>query len=110
MSTLAERKCVPCEGGRARALDTGGIASYLRELGTGWQVIGTHHLEREFTFPDFARALAFTNRLGAVAEEQGHHPDIYLTWGRVRVTLWTHAVNGLTENDFILAARADTLL
>ena len=68
-----------------------------------------HHLEKEFRFPDFAKALAFTNKIGAIAEEQGHHPDIFLAWGKVRVTIWTHAIDGLTRSDFVLAAKIDRI-
>lgn len=74
-----------------------------------WKVMNEHHIVRMFTFPDFKRALAFVNRVGSLAEEQGHHPDILLTWGKAEITLWTHAVNGLTESDFILAAKIDAL-
>ncbi len=73
----------------------------------GWRIVEDHHLEKEFTFPDFAQALAFVNRVGAVAEEVGHHPDIYLGWGKVRVQIWTHTVNGLTGKDFDLAGRIE---
>jgi 4a-hydroxytetrahydrobiopterin dehydratase len=72
-------------------------------------VIDEHQITRKFTFPDFQQALDFVNRVGAVAEEQGHHPDILLTWGKVEITLWTHAVNGLTESDFIMAAKIDRI-
>jgi 4a-hydroxytetrahydrobiopterin dehydratase len=75
----------------------------------GWTLVNEHHLEKEYRFKDFAEALAFVNRLGEAAEAQGHHPDIFLTWGRVTVTLWTHSVGGLSENDFTLAARADAV-
>ena len=80
-----------------------------QELGSGWAVVGEHHLEKEYSFPDFRRALDFTVRLGEVAEAQGHHPDIYLAWGRVRLQIWTHKIDGLTESDFILAAKAERL-
>ncbi|HEY0514719.1 MAG TPA: 4a-hydroxytetrahydrobiopterin dehydratase [Thermoanaerobaculia bacterium] len=79
------------------------------QLPYGWTMPNEHHLEKEYRFKDFRDALGFVNRLGEVAEEQGHHPDIFLAWGRVKVTLWTHSVGGLSENDFILAARADQL-
>jgi len=72
-----------------------------------WTLVNEHHLEKEYKFPDFREALAFVNRLGEVAEREGHHPDIFLTWGRVKVTLWTHSVGGLSEKDFALAAEAD---
>ena len=74
-----------------------------------WQVVREHHLTRDFKFPDFRKALDFVNRVGEVAEEQGHHPDILLTWGRAEVTLWTHKIDGLTESDFIMAAKIDEL-
>src|SRR3954470_11661488 len=73
----------------------------------GWTMVNEHHLEKEYRFPDFREALAYVNRLGEVAEREGHHPDIFLTWGRVKVTLWTHSVGGLSEKDFALAAEAD---
>jgi 4a-hydroxytetrahydrobiopterin dehydratase len=81
----------------------------LHKIVPAWNVIEGHHLEREFKFPDFAQALAFVNRVGALAEEQGHHPDILLAWGKAGITLWTHKVNGLTESDFIMAAKIDRL-
>ena len=108
-SSLANEKCVPCHGG-VPALHGEELKQIVRELGAGWSVSGEHHLEKEFTFPDFAQALAFTNRIGAIAEEEGHHPDLHLRWGAVRVELWTHAVNGLTRSDFVLAAKIDRAL
>ena len=78
-------------------------------LPPGWRIVDDHHLEKEFTFPNFADGLAFVNRVGAVAEELDHHPDIYLAWGKVRLQIWTHKINGLTESDFILAAKIDEL-
>lgn len=105
-SALADEKCVPCRGG-VPALKGEELASLLRELGNGWRVVDEHHLEKEFPFPDFAQALAFTNRVGALAEEEGHHPDIYLAWGKVRITIWTHKAGGLTRSDFVLAAKID---
>ncbi len=74
-----------------------------------WKVVNEHHLERIFTFPDFKRALIFTNKVGGLAEEQGHHPDILLAWGKVAITIWTHKIDGLTESDFVLAAKIDRL-
>lgn len=108
MTQLAEQHCVPCKGD-VPALSAERTGALLKELGGGWQVIGNHHLEKAFSFPDFATALAFTNRVGELAEAEGHHPDIHLAWGKVRLTIWTHAVDGLTESDFVLAARADRL-
>ncbi|MEE3162876.1 MAG: 4a-hydroxytetrahydrobiopterin dehydratase, partial [SAR324 cluster bacterium] len=72
-----------------------------------WQIINEHHLEKEYIFADFRQALDFTVKVGEVAENQGHHPDIYLAWGKVKLTIWTHKIDGLTESDFILAAKAD---
>ncbi|MEA2238797.1 MAG: 4a-hydroxytetrahydrobiopterin dehydratase [Thermoanaerobaculia bacterium] len=103
---LADEKCVPCTGG-VPALKGEELAALSATLGGGWRVVDEHHLEKEFTFPDFAKALAFTNRVGAIAETEGHHPDIYLAWGKVRVTIWTHKVDGLTRADFVLAAKID---
>jgi len=77
------------------------------KLGNGWQIINEHHLEKEYIFADFIQALDFTVKVGEVAENQGHHPDIYLAWGKVKLTIWTHKIDGLTESDFILAAKAD---
>jgi len=81
----------------------------LAELGNDWRVVKSHHLEKEYRFKNFRDALAFTVRVGELAEEQGHHPDIHLAWGKVRLTIWTHKIDGLTESDFVLAAKADTL-
>ena len=105
--TLSDKTCVPCHGG-IPALTTGEVSRIKTEV-PFWSVIENHHLERTFRFPDFVAALAFVNRIGALAEEQGHHPDIMLAWGKVAVTIWTHAVNGLTESDFVLAAKIDKL-
>ncbi len=104
--SLADNKCIPCRGGvppvpadRAQAL--------LKELGRGWALNAQGHLERLYTFQDFAQGLAFVNTVGAVAEAEGHHPDLYLAWGKVKIEIWTHKINGLTESDFYLAAKAD---
>jgi 4a-hydroxytetrahydrobiopterin dehydratase len=108
MSSLAGEKCIPCRGG-VPALAGAELRALENELGGGWRVVEDHHLEKQFDFPDFASALAFTNRVGALAEEEGHHPDIHLAWGKVRVTIWTHKVDGLTRSDFVLAAKIDRL-
>jgi 4a-hydroxytetrahydrobiopterin dehydratase len=105
MNELASKKCEPCEGG-IQALKGEELRRFHSRI-DGWTLINEHHLEKEYRFPDFRQALDFVNRLGEVAEEEGHHPDIFLTWGKVKVTLWTHSVGGLSENDFILAAKAD---
>ena len=105
---LAERDCIPCRGG-VPPLTGDALAELHRQLDPAWRLEGEHHLERTFRFPDFATALAFTNRVGALAESEGHHPDIHLAWGKVRITIWTHKIDGLTESDFILAAKAEQL-
>lgn len=109
MNGLAQKECVPCKGGVA-PLKGKELADLARQLPAGWRAVKDHHLEKEFEFKDFRQALDFTNRVGELAESQGHHPDIYLTWGKVKLTIWTHKVDGLTESDFILAAKADALL
>lgn len=102
---LTSKHCVPCEGG-IPALTADEIATLMPQL-TGWAVEGDKKLTKSYTFPDFVQALAFVNRAGAVAEDEGHHPDLLLTWGKVGVELTTHAIGGLSENDFILAAKLD---
>jgi 4a-hydroxytetrahydrobiopterin dehydratase len=105
--SLAEKHCVPCRGGMP-PLKGGEVEKLAGEL-PGWQVVNEHHLRKTFTFPDFKSALEFVNRAGAVAEEEGHHPDLCLSWGKVDVTTWTHKIDGLSESDFILAAKIDRL-
>jgi 4a-hydroxytetrahydrobiopterin dehydratase len=105
-SKLAKKRCVPCRGG-IPPLVGDDIQRLQQELGGGWSVVDEHHLQKEYTFDDFAEALDFTNRVGAIAEEEGHHPDIALSWGRVELKIWTHKIDGLTESDFVLAAKAD---
>ena len=109
MSDLAQKQCVPCKGG-VPPLKGADLTTLSRQLGGDWKIVDEHHLEKEYRFPDFRAALAFTNKVGELAEEQGHHPDIYLAWGKVALTLWTHKIDGLTESDFIFAAKADRLL
>jgi 4a-hydroxytetrahydrobiopterin dehydratase len=79
----------------------------LYQLKAGWHVNPQGHLERVFGFPDFAQPLAFANKVGAIAEEEGHHPDLHIAWGKCKVEIWTHKIDGLTESDFYLAAKAD---
>lgn len=107
MTQLAEKTCVPCKGGTP-PLKGAELQQFSHQL-PNWKVVDEHHITRTFTFPDFQKALDFVNRVGAIAEEQGHHPDILLTWGKVEITIWTHKVQGLTESDFILAAKIDRL-
>jgi len=105
MSELTSKHCEPCEGGTP-PLGEREIERLLGQL-DGWNVIEGRKLEKEYRFADFREALAYVNRLGEVAEAEGHHPDICFTWGKVRVELSTHSIGGLSENDFILAAKAD---
>jgi 4a-hydroxytetrahydrobiopterin dehydratase len=107
MSTLASKTCVPCKGDVPPL--KGAELQKLESEVPGWEVVNEHHLEKTYKFPDFAKALAFVNRIGELAEQQGHHPDIYLSWGKVGVKTWTHKIDGLTESDFILAAKIDQL-
>ena len=108
MTDLADKTCTPCRGG-VPPLAGADLDRLAEELGGGWRVIDGHHLEKEYRFPDFRQALDFTNRIGELAEEVNHHPNIFLTWGRVRVELWTHKIDGLNEADFVWAAKADRL-
>jgi 4a-hydroxytetrahydrobiopterin dehydratase len=103
--SLTQRHCVPCKGG-VPPLKGEALANLSAQI-PDWNVIDGHHLTRTFAFPDFKTALAFVNRAGAVAEAEGHHPDLLLTWGRVDVKTYTHKIDGLTESDFILAAKID---
>jgi len=105
MAHLADRQCVPCKGG-VPPLTAEQIAPLLAQL-EGWRVIDNHHLEKRYKLKNFAQALDLVNRIGAIAEEQNHHPDMVLAWGRVDVTIWTHKINGLTESDFVFAAKCD---
>lgn len=105
---LAAKDCIPCRGG-IPPLPVAEAAALHAQLGGGWILNGAHHLEKEFRFRNFRDALAFTNRVGELAEQQKHHPDIHLAWGLVKIQIWTHKIDGLTESDFILAAKIDTL-
>ena len=107
MENLASRHCVPCHGGVPR-LRGQEIEPFMREL-SGWEVVEEHHLKRDYKFKNFREALAFVNRVGEVAEREGHHPDITFGWGYAQVAIHTHAIDGLSESDFILAAKLDAL-
>lgn len=109
MSELAAKECVPCKGG-VPPLKGKEITTLQEQLGGGWKVVQEHHLEKEYQFKNFRDALAYTNRVGELAEAQGHHPDIYLAWGKVKLTVWTHKIDGLTESDFVFAAKSDAVL
>ena len=107
--SLADNTCVPCRGG-VPPLEPAKVQELLGQLEQGWGLNSAGHIERMYTFNNFAEALAFVNRVGAVAEEEGHHPDLYLAWGKCKVEIWTHKINGLTESDFYMAAKADRAL
>lgn len=106
---LSKKHCVPCRGG-VPPLEGAKITELHEQLPAGWEVVREHHLTKTFKFKDFVTGLAYVNKVGAIAEEEGHHPDIYLAWGQVRMDIWTHKVDGLTESDFIFAAKADEAL
>ncbi len=108
MNDLANKECVPCKGG-VPPLKGEDLQNLSKEISSEWNVVDEHHLEREYSFNDFKDALKYTNLVGEMAEEQGHHPDIYLAWGKVKIVVWTHKIDGLTESDFIFAAKADSL-
>ena len=107
MEDLANRNCAPCRGG-VPPLEGAALEGLARQL-PAWRVVDGHHLERGFRFKDFGEALGFVNLVGELAEEQGHHPDVCFGWGRVELTVFTHAIDGLTEADFVLAAKIDRL-
>ena len=107
MADLANRECVPCRGGVA-PLKGDELTKLLAELNR-WEVVNEHHLKKPYKFADFREAQQFVNRVGELAEEQGHHPDICFGWGHAEITIWTHKIDGLTESDFILAAKIDKL-
>ena len=105
--SLSDKTCVPCRGGVAplTAVEIAPLAAQIDH----WTIVGVHHIEKDYTFPDFVTALAFVNAVGKIAEAQGHHPDVTLTYGKAGVKIWTHKIDGLTESDFILAAKIDTI-
>ncbi|HEV2456445.1 MAG TPA: 4a-hydroxytetrahydrobiopterin dehydratase [Verrucomicrobiae bacterium] len=107
-SDLAKKECKPCDGGTP-PLKGDALKQIQNRLNGGWKVVDEQRLEKEFKFPDFRHALEFVNRVGDVAEEQNHHPDIYFTYGQAKIQIWTHKINGLTESDFVLAAKIDHL-
>lgn len=104
MSRLSQKKCIPCTKDTI-PFTQAQTDTYLKLLDPAWQVVENHHLEKSYQFPDFKSALDFVNKVGAIAEGEGHHPDIFLAWGRVELKIWTHKIKGLSENDFILAAK-----
>ena len=107
MSDLASKTCVPCRGGTP-PLKGEKLDDLWRQI-PGWEVVEEHHLRRRFRFKNFREALDFVNRVGELAEEQGHHPGVRFGWGYAEVTVYTHKIDGLTESDFILAAKISEL-
>ena len=106
MSDLAKKTCISCKGG-VPPLKGEKLDDLLEKLKNNWKIIKEHHLEKEYSFKNFKEALDFTIKVGELAENQGHHPDVFLAWGKVKLTIWTHKIDGLTESDFIFAAKAD---
>jgi len=106
--SLVSRRCIPCRG------DTPPLTAAEREALLpqliGWEVVHEHHLTKDYRFTNFLDALAFANRVGALAEQEGHHPEITISWGLARIRVWTHAIDGLSESDFVLAAKCDQVL
>ncbi|HSH36342.1 MAG TPA: 4a-hydroxytetrahydrobiopterin dehydratase [Schnuerera sp.] len=108
MENLTAKKCIPCSIG-APTLEPDEIKEYHKSLQDDWKVIDNKKIEKTYKFKNFKEALDFTNKVGNLAEEEGHHPDIYLSWGKVVLQLWTHKIGGLHQNDFILAAKIDEI-
>jgi 4a-hydroxytetrahydrobiopterin dehydratase len=107
VAELASKTCVSCRGGEPAL--TGAELAELEKQVPGWKVVNGHHIVALFKFPNFRQALLFVDRVGELADEQNHHPDILLAWGKAEITLWTHKIDGLTESDFIMAAKIDQL-
>ena len=108
MMNFMQKQCTPCKGG-VEPLKGDALKDRIDKLDHGWEVVEEHHLQKEFKFPDFKEALSFVNKIGQLAEQEGHHPDIYLGYGKVKVLLWTHKIDGIHENDFIVAAKIEEL-
>jgi 4a-hydroxytetrahydrobiopterin dehydratase len=106
---LASMECIPCKGD-VPALKGNDLDLIASRLGNGWNVVDEHHLSKTFTFPDYAETVGFVNGVAEVAEQQGHHPNIDFTYGRATVSIWTHKIDGLTESDFVLAAKIDRVV
>lgn len=105
MARLSERHCLPCRGG-VPPLTAEEIRPLIAQI-QGWNVVEDHHLEKTYEFPDFRRGLQFVNVVGEISEAEGHHPDIHLSWKKVGISIWTHKIDGLSESDFVLAAKID---
>ncbi len=104
--SLVERHCKPSKANMP-PMKGEDLAQYRKQLGQGWNVIGEHHLEKEFQLKDWLEAVALTNTIADLADQEDHHPEVLLSYGKVKVTLWTHKIGGLSEYDFILAAKID---
>lgn len=109
MSELSKQKCIPCKAGTP-PLKGNELKRFMGDLEKGWKLLDEHHLEKEYIFKNFKEALDFVNKVGKIAEEEGHHPDIFLSWGKVKLIFFTHKINGLSESDFVMAAKSDLLL
>lgn len=105
---LTKKNCNPCRGGLP-PLKGQELSEFYMQLKEGWELVNEHHLEKTYIFPDFKTAMQFTIKLGTLSEKEGHHPDIHLSYGKVKVISWTHKIDGLSESDFILAAKCDEL-
>lgn len=105
---LKDKTCVPCTGG-VPPLSSEEIKKFFKEIGPTWKLNSAGHLLGEFTFKDFMGPMNLANKIAAVAEHEGHHPDLTIAWGKCTIEIWTHKINGLTESDFILAAKIDQL-
>ena len=108
MDNLSAKDCIPCQGG-VPPLSEEESAAFLAQVNSDWSVIDNHHLIRTWEFPDFSTSLDFTNQLGAICEEQGHHADFQLSWGKVVAVIFTHKIDALTESDFVLASKFDQI-
>ena len=107
MTKLAEKHCIPCRGG-VPPLQGAQLIPFAEQL-PDWKIVEEHHIAKSFLFPDFKAGLDFVNRVGAVAESEGHHPSLRLVWGQVDVQIYTHKIHGLTESDFVMAAKIDAV-
>lgn len=108
MNDLTKKKCVPCEGGTP-PLSPEAVSEYMKKLSTAWEAIQDKKISRQFAFADFRKAIDFVNKVAALAESEGHHPDIHIFYNKVTIDLWTHAIGGLSENDFIVAAKIEAI-
>lgn len=109
MNTLSDKKCVPCQGG-VPPLEGEELTKFKSQLDSesaGWEIVDGKKLRKKYSFENFVEALEFVNKVGEIAEIENHHPDITFGWGYAEITIWTHKINGLTESDFILAAKTD---